>query len=128
MAKMSRDGVPGIPKGLKEKDIKCAVCTHANITKNNAPGVATGASDADCHFDMVDMSRIKTISGMQYCTVFIMTKTRYAYCYLHKTKDEITAIMDRFLEQNIATNTNNFRMEKQRNSLILSAGASELCF
>ena len=99
MAKMSRDGVPGIPKGLKEKDIKCAVCTHANITKNNAPGVATGASDADCHFDMVDMSRIKTISGMQYCTVFIMTKTRYAYCYLHKTKDEITAIMDRFLEQ-----------------------------
>ena len=99
LAQMSRDQVPGIPAKLKEKKFTCEICQHANITRNDAPPAATGSDDADCHFDMADMSKIQTINGMRYCTIFMMTKTRYAYTYLHKTKDQAPDIMDQFLSQ-----------------------------
>ena len=101
LAQMSRDNVPGIPPGLKDKRLPCHVCQHANIVRNDAPPAATGTDDADCHFDMADMSQIPTINGFRYCTVFVMTATRYAYTYMHAAKDEhtIAGIMDRFLGQ-----------------------------
>ena len=48
---------------------------------------------------MADMSKIPTLTGLRYCTIFVMTKTRYAYTYLHKTKDQAPELMDRFLSQ-----------------------------
>ena len=99
MAQMSRDKVPGIPPHLKDKKQPCEICQHANITRQDAPPAATGTDEVDCHFDMADMSKIPTLTGLRYCTIFVMTKTRYAYTYLHKTKDQAPELMDRFLSQ-----------------------------
>ena len=52
----------------------------------------------DMSFDLFDMSKITTIGGNRYCSVFI-DNGRYATAVVHVTKNEIPEIFDRVLSQ-----------------------------
>jgi len=49
-------------------------------------------------FDLFDMSKITTIGGNRYCSVFI-DNGRYTTAVVHATKNEIPEIFDRVLFQ-----------------------------
>jgi len=92
LVQMSTTGVPGVPKGLKETGHSCVKGQHAKIIRNNAAPAATG-SDSHCiSWDMIDMSKIPTITGKQYCTMIMERKTRVPHFVLHDSKSEETII------------------------------------
>ena len=49
-------------------------------------------------YDLFDMSKIMTIGGNRYCSVFV-DNGRYATAIVHAPNDEIPAIVDRVLSQ-----------------------------
>jgi len=63
---MSQNKVAGIHSGLKKMGIPCSVCQHARIKCNRAAPVATGSDAHDISFDMIDMSKMPTVSGKRY--------------------------------------------------------------
>ena len=99
MQVLSKSGARGVNPQLKCTR-QCNICTHANITRNPAPPASTGQTGTirDISFDLFDMSKIKTIGGNRYCSVFI-DNGRYATAVMHATKDEIPEILDRVLSQ-----------------------------
>jgi len=54
---MSKVGVPGVPKGLKETGHSCVICQDAKIIRNNAAPAATGSDPHCISWDMIDMSK-----------------------------------------------------------------------
>jgi len=50
------------------------------------------------NFDLFDMSKITTIVGNRYCSVFIYNG-RHTTAVVHATKNEIPEIFDRVLSQ-----------------------------
>ena len=97
MVALSNTGARGIKPGLRELKIKCNICQRANITRQDAPPAATGSNPHDLAFDLVDMSKVKTITGCQYCTIIIRRESRFMWTFVHKTKDELPQILDRLL-------------------------------
>jgi len=94
---LSKSGVKGLPKGLKKQAFPCTICQHAkNIRKAAAPAV-TGSDPHCVSFDMIDMSKIPTATGLRYCTMMVERETRFAHIQLHVTKDEIVQIFKRVL-------------------------------
>jgi hypothetical protein len=89
---MSKNKVPGIPPGLKRMGIPCSVCQHAKIKRRKAAPAATGSDAHDISFDMIDMSKMPTVSGKRYCTMIVERETRFAHTVLHETKDEIVEV------------------------------------
>jgi len=73
MQVLSKSGARGVNSQLKCTKRQCNICTHANITRNPAPPALTGQTGTirDMSFYLFDMSKIKTIGGNQYCSVFI---------------------------------------------------------
>jgi hypothetical protein len=63
MVALSNTGARGIKPGLRELKIKCNICQRANITRQDAPPAATGSNPHDLAFDLLDMSKVKTITG-----------------------------------------------------------------
>jgi len=100
MQVLSKSGARGVNPQLKYAKRQCNVCMHANITRNQAPPASTGqtATVRDMSFDLFDMSKITTIGGNRYCSVFI-DDGRYATAVVHATKNEIPEIFDRVLFQ-----------------------------
>ena len=92
LVQMSQAGVPGVPKGLEEPGHSCVKCQHANIIRNNAAPVATGSNSHCISSDMMNMSKILTITGKRYCTMIVERKTRFAHIVLHDSKSEETII------------------------------------
>jgi len=92
LVQMSKAGVPGVPKGLKETGGSCVICQHAKIIRNNAAQAATGSDPHCISWDMIDVSKIPTITGKQYCTMIVERKTRFAHIVLHDSKSEDTII------------------------------------
>jgi hypothetical protein len=71
MLARSNSGARGIKSCLRELKIKCNICQRANITRQDVPWEASGSNPHDLSFDLVDMSKVKTITGCQYCTIII---------------------------------------------------------
>jgi len=73
MQVLSKTGAWGVNPQLKCNKRQCNVCMHANITRNQAPPPSTGqtATVRDMSFDLFDMSKITSIGGNRYCSVFI---------------------------------------------------------
>jgi hypothetical protein len=63
MVILSKSGSKGINPGLRETKFKCNICQRANVDRQDAPPAATGSNPHDIAFDLVDMSKMKTISG-----------------------------------------------------------------
>jgi len=99
MKVLSKSGARGVNPQLKCKR-QCNICVHANITRHPAPPASTGqtATVRDMSFDLFNMSKITTIGGNRYCSVFI-DNGWYATAVVHATKDEIPEIFDRVLSQ-----------------------------
>ena len=99
MQVLSKSGARGVNPQLKCKR-QCNICVHANITRHPAPPASTGqtATVRDMSFDLFNMSKITTIGGNRYCSVFI-DNGWYATAVVHATKDEIPEIFDRVLSQ-----------------------------
>ena len=97
MVTLSNTGARGINPGLRELKIKCNICQRANITSQDAPPASTGSNPHDLSFDLVDMSKVKTITGCQYCTIIIRRESRFMWTFVHKTKDGLPQILDRLL-------------------------------
>jgi len=89
---MSENKVPGIPSGLKRMGIPCSVCQHAKIKRRKAALAATGSDAQDISFDMINMSKMPTVSEKRYCTMIVERETRFAHTVLHETKDEIVEV------------------------------------
>jgi len=53
------------------------------------------------NFDIIDMSKIPTLRGHHYVSVFI-DQARYATVITHKTKDAVPRILDHVLMQTLA--------------------------
>ena len=100
MQVLSKSGARGVNPQLKCTKRQCNICVHANITRHLEPPASTGqtATVRDMSFDLFDMSKITTIGGNRYCSVFI-DNGRYATAVVHATKDEIPEIFDRVLSQ-----------------------------
>jgi len=98
---LSKSGARGIPS-LKCRDKTCTHCMHANITRNPAAPASTGADTADMSFDLIDMSKIPTLGGHRYVSVFV-GKDRFATVVTHKTKDDIPRVLDQVLTQTPAS-------------------------
>jgi len=100
MQLLSKSGARGVNPQLKCTKRQCNVCMHANITRNQAPPASTAqtATVRDMSFDLFDMSKITTIGGNRYCSVFI-DNGRYTTAVVHATKNEIPEIFDRVLFQ-----------------------------
>jgi len=100
MQVLSKSGARGVNLHLKCTKQQCNNGTHANITSNPAPPAFTSQTGTirDMSFDLFDMSKIKTIGGNRYCSVFI-ENGRYAMAVVHATKDEIHEIFDRVWSQ-----------------------------
>jgi len=89
---MSKNKAPGIPSGLKKMGIPCSVCQHAKIQRERAAPAATGSDAHDISFDMIDSSKIPTVSGKRYCTMKGERETRFAHTVLHETRDKIVEV------------------------------------
>ena len=63
MVILSKSGAKGIKPDMRETKFKCNICQRANIVRQDAPPAATGSNPHDIAFDLVDMSKVKTISG-----------------------------------------------------------------
>jgi hypothetical protein len=94
MVALSNTGTRGIKPDLRELKIKVNICQRANITRQDAPAAVTGSNPHDLAFDLVDMSKVKTITGCQYCTIIIRRESRFMWTFVHKTKDELPQILD----------------------------------
>jgi len=92
LVQMSKTRVPGVPKGLKEIGHSCVICQHATIIRNNAAPAATGSDPHCISWDMIDMSKIPTVTGKRYCTMIVERKTHFAHILLHDSKSEDTII------------------------------------
>ena len=99
LAHMSKSSYPGMRAGLRERDIKCRICQHANITRSPAPPAARGNDAHDISLDLMDMSSIPTPSGKRYVTLILERKTRYLWTYLHDKKTDIPNILRQVLPQ-----------------------------
>jgi len=53
---------------------------------------ATGSDAHENSFDMIDMSKMPTVSGKRYCTMIVERETRFAHTMLHETKDKIEEV------------------------------------
>jgi len=73
MQVLSKSGARGVNLQLKCTKRQCIICMHANITRNPAPPASASqtATARDMSFDLFDMSKITTIGGNRYCSVFI---------------------------------------------------------
>jgi len=60
---LSKSGVMGLPKGLKKRGFPCTICQHAKIVRKAAAPSATGSDPHCISFDMIDMSKIPTLTG-----------------------------------------------------------------
>jgi len=100
MQVLSKSGARGVDPQLKCTKRQCNICMHANITRNLAPPASASqtATVRDMSFDLFDMSKITTIGGNRYCSVFI-DNGRYATAVEHTTKNGIPEIFDRVLCQ-----------------------------
>jgi len=94
---LSKSGVMGLPKGLKKRGFPCTICQHAKIVRKAAAPAATGSDPHCISFDMIDMSKIPTLTGSRYCTMIVERETRFAHIQLHATKDEIVQVFKRVL-------------------------------
>ena len=66
---LSKSVVKSLPNGLKKRGFSCTICQHAKIVGKAAAFVST-SSDPQCiNFDMIDMSKILTVTGLRYCTM-----------------------------------------------------------
>jgi len=103
MQVLSKSGARGVNPQLKCTKRQFNICVHANITRHPAPPASTGqtATVRDMSFDFFDMSKITTIGGNRYCSVFI-DNGQYATAVVHATKDEIPEIFDRVHRHQIA--------------------------
>jgi len=90
MRVLSKSGALGFNSQLKCTKRQCNICTHANITRNPAPPASTRQTGTirEMSFDLFDMSKIKTIGGNRYCSVFI-DNGRYTTAVVYATKDKI---------------------------------------
>jgi len=94
---MSKNKVPGIPSGLKRMGIPCTVCQHAKIRRKRAAPASTGSDAHGISFDMIDVSKMPTVSGKRYCTMIVERETRFAHTVLQETKDEIVEVFKNVL-------------------------------
>jgi len=94
---LSKSVVKGLPKGLKKRGFPCTICQHAKIIRKAAAPAATGSDPHCVSFDMIDMSKILTVTGLQYCTMIVERETQFAHIQLHETKDEIVQVFKRVL-------------------------------
>ncbi len=60
---LSKSGAKGIKSDMWETKFKFNICQRANIVRQDAPPTDTGSNPHDIAFDLVDMSKVKTISG-----------------------------------------------------------------
>ena len=88
-------GLPGLPQ-LPTHKYPCTTCQDANATRNPRPG-ASSRDTCDASFDLFDMTSCPTIGGQRYCTMICMRSSRYAFVFLHKSKDEIYTIWTKFM-------------------------------
>ena len=104
---LSKSDVKGLPKGLKKRGFPCTICQHAKIVRKASAPAAT-SSDPHCiSFDMIDISKIPTVTGskiptvtgLRYCTMIVERETRFAHIWLHATnlKNEIVQVFKRVL-------------------------------
>jgi len=100
MQVLSKSGARGVNPQHKCTKRQCNICVKVIITRLPAPPALTGktATVRDMSFDLFDMSKITTIGGNRYCSVFI-DNGRYATAVVHATKDEIPEIFVRALSQ-----------------------------
>jgi hypothetical protein len=94
MVILSKSGVKGIKPGLWETKFKYNICQRVNIVRQDSPPADTGSNPHDITFDLVDMSKIKTISDYQYYTIVIRRETRFMWTCVHRTKDELPQTLD----------------------------------
>jgi hypothetical protein len=97
MVILSKSRVKGIKPGLWETKFKYNICQRVNIVRQDSPPADTGSNPHDITFDLVDMSKIKTISDYQYYTIVIRRETRFMWTCVHRTKDELPQTLDRVL-------------------------------
>ena len=65
----------------------------SKITHNNAASAATGSNLHCISWDMIDMSKIPTLTGKRYCMMMVERKTRFAHIVLYDSNDEKTIIV-----------------------------------
>jgi len=94
---LSKSVVKGLLKGLKKRGFPCTICQHAKIIRKAAAPAATGSDPHCVSFDMIDMSKILTVTGLQYCTMIVERETQFAHIQLHATKDEIVQVFKHVL-------------------------------
>ena len=119
MRVLSKSGALGFNSQLKCTKRQCNICTHANITRNPAPPASTRQTGTirEMSFDLFDMSKIKTIGGNRYCSVFI-DNGRYTTAVVYATKDKIPKKIDRVLSQTT---------DCHKPSVVISNCAAEYC-
>jgi len=95
---LSKSGVKGLPKGLEKRGFPCTIYQHAKIVCTAAAAPAATGSDPHCiSFDMIDMSKIPTVTGLRYYTMIVMCETRFAHIQLHAPKDQIVQVFKHVL-------------------------------
>jgi hypothetical protein len=97
MVILSKSGAKGIKPDMRETKFKCNIFQRANIVRQDAPPATTDSNPHDIAFDLVDMTKVKTISGCQYCTIVIRRETRFMWTFVHRSKDALSQILDRVL-------------------------------
>ena len=120
MQVLSKSGAQGVNPQLKYTKHKRNVYMHANITRNQAPHQT--ATVRDMSFDLFDMSKITTIGGNRYCSVFI-DNGRYATAIVHATKNEIPEVFDRASSETRLSQAHH-RQVRQRARISHAAAAS----
>jgi len=96
---MSKNKVPGIPSGLKRMGIPCSICQHAKIKRRKAAPATTGSNAHNISFDMIDISKMPTVSRKRYCTMIVERETRFVHTVLHETKDELVEVFQTVLSR-----------------------------
>lgn len=92
--------VDGLLRKLNEDNFcSCpySTCDEAKATRNPYPPQSTHLDTTDTdmwQWDLIDMGAdCLTINDNCYASLFLIRKSRYAFVFLHKTKDEIPSIM-----------------------------------
>jgi hypothetical protein len=87
------DGLPRKLSNRKQGMFPCHTCQDANASRNDFPQASDNEIDKEglWSWDMIDMGEDQpTLDNNQYCSMFVLQKSRFTMIFLHEDKSAKT--------------------------------------
>jgi hypothetical protein len=84
--------VRGLPRLRLEKELVCALCSHAKMVASSHPSLTDVMTKRPCkllHMDLVGPTPVRSVGGKRYVLVVVDDYSRYAWVFFLEEKGEM---------------------------------------